>query len=63
MNPWNVQAKYMADFDKMKCLYVFIERGKSSGLENFRRIGDINNTGALRKYGYGFFDVKVYNEV
>jgi hypothetical protein len=42
---------------------VFIERGKYSGLENFRRIGDINNTGALRTYGYGFFDVKVYNEV
>lgn len=42
---------------------VFIERGKYSGLESFRRIGDVNNTGALRTYGYGFFDVKVYNEI
>lgn len=42
---------------------VFIERGKNSGLENFRRIGDVNNTGALQTYGYGFFDVKIYNEV
>ena len=28
VNPWNVQAKYMADFDKMKCLDVHIEKGK-----------------------------------
>jgi hypothetical protein len=28
VNPWNIQAKYMADFDKMKCLDVFIEKGK-----------------------------------
>ncbi len=42
---------------------VFIERGKYSGLENFRRIGDINNTGALRTYGYGFFDVKFYDNL
>ena len=28
VNPWNVQAKYMADFDKMKCLDVYIEKGK-----------------------------------
>jgi hypothetical protein len=27
-NPWKVQAKYMADFDKVKCLDVFIEKGK-----------------------------------
>jgi len=42
---------------------VFIERGKYSGLENFRRIGEVNNTGALESYGYGFFDVKKYNQV
>ena len=42
---------------------VFIERGKISGLENFRRIGEVNNTGALQTYGYGFFDVKKYNEL
>jgi hypothetical protein len=28
VNPWKVQAKYMADFDKMKCLDIFIEKGK-----------------------------------
>jgi hypothetical protein len=28
VNPWKVQAKYMSDFDKMKCLDVFIEKGK-----------------------------------
>lgn len=28
VNPWKVQPKYMADFDKMKCLDVFIEKGK-----------------------------------
>jgi len=42
---------------------VFIERGKYSGLENFRRIGEINNTGALQKYGYKFFDVRNYNNL
>ena len=42
---------------------VFIERGKYSGLENFRRIGEVNNTGGLETYGYGFFDVKRYNQV
>jgi hypothetical protein len=42
---------------------VFIDRGKYSGLESFRRIGEIGNIGALRNYGYGFFDVKNYNDV
>lgn len=28
VNPWKIQAKYIADFDKMKCLDVFIEKGK-----------------------------------
>jgi hypothetical protein len=43
--------------------YVFIERGKNSALENFRRIGEVNNTGSLEQYGYGFFDVRNYNEL
>jgi len=43
--------------------YVFIERGKYSGLENFRRIGEVNNTSSLESYGYGFFDDRNYNEV
>jgi hypothetical protein len=42
---------------------VFIERGKTSGMENFRRIGEVNNTGSLRTYGYKFFDVRNYNDI
>jgi len=42
---------------------VFIERGKISGMENFRRIGEVNNTGSLESYGYKFFDVRNYNEI
>jgi hypothetical protein len=42
---------------------VFIERGKISGMENFRRIGEVNNTGSLRTYGYKFFDVRNYNDI
>ena len=43
--------------------YVFIERGKNSALENFRRIGEVNNTGSLKQYGYGFFEIRNYNNV
>lgn len=43
--------------------YVFIERGKNSGVEDFRRIGEISNTGDLTNYGYGFFDVRNYDEI
>jgi hypothetical protein len=42
---------------------VFIERGKISGMENFRRIGEVNNTGSLKTYGYKFFDVRNYNDI
>jgi hypothetical protein len=42
---------------------VFIERGKNSGMENFRRIGEVGNTGSLSNYGYKFFDVRNYNEI
>lgn len=42
---------------------VFIERGKNSGMENFRRIGEVGNTGSLNNYGYKFFDVRKYNEI
>ena len=42
---------------------VFIERGKNSGMENFRRIGEVGNTGSLENYGYKFFDVRNYNEI
>ena len=43
--------------------YVFIERGKYSGMENFRRIGEINNVGSLNNYGLGFFDVRNWNDI
>jgi hypothetical protein len=43
--------------------YVFIERGKYSGMENFKRIGEINNVGSLTKYGLGFFDVRNWNDI
>ena len=36
---------------------VLIERGVNSGLENFRRIGEVNTASALVRYGYGFFNV------
>jgi hypothetical protein len=42
--------------------YVFIERGKNSGMENFKRIGEINNTGSLNNYGFGFFNVKNWDD-
>ena len=29
VNPWAVQAKYIADFDKMKCLEVVIQKGQT----------------------------------
>lgn len=29
VNPWVVQAKYIADFDKMKCLDVVIQKGQT----------------------------------
>jgi hypothetical protein len=42
---------------------VFIERGKNSALENFRRIGEVTSTGGLVRYGYSYFDVRNYNDV
>lgn len=29
VNPWAVQAKYIADFDKMKCLDVILQKGQT----------------------------------
>lgn len=43
--------------------YVFIERGKYSAMENFRRIGEVNSAGRLVTYGYGFFDVRNYDDI
>jgi hypothetical protein len=36
---------------------VYIERGKQSGFERVRRIGEIDNLGDMINYGYGFFNV------
>lgn len=43
--------------------YVFIERGKNSVMENFRRIGEVNGSGRLINYGYKFFDVRNYTDI
>jgi hypothetical protein len=42
---------------------VFIERGKNSGTEIFRRIGEVGSTGELETYGYNFFDVRNFNDI
>jgi hypothetical protein len=42
---------------------VFIERGKNSGLESFRRIGEVSNIVSLENYGYGFFGLRNYNDI
>jgi hypothetical protein len=36
---------------------VFIERGKTSGIETMVRLGEVDNFGDLNNYGYGFFRV------
>ena len=36
---------------------VLVARGLNSGLENFRRIGEVRTTPGLVKYGYGYFNV------
>jgi hypothetical protein len=42
---------------------VFIERGKNTGLESFRRIGEVSNIVALQNYGYKFFELRNYNDL
>lgn len=36
---------------------VFIERGKYSAFESLERLGEIDNTGDMVSYGYGFFKI------
>jgi len=36
---------------------VLVARGLNSGLENFRRIGEVKTSLGLIKYGYGYFNV------
>lgn len=37
---------------------VYVDRGKYSVLESIQRLGEVDNIGDIRKYGYGFFNVK-----
>jgi len=37
---------------------IFIERGKNSALERVQRLDEVDNTGDLERYGYGFFNIK-----
>lgn len=37
---------------------VFVERGKNSALENFRRIGEVSTMSDLVNYGYNFFNIQ-----
>lgn len=37
---------------------VFVERGKNSALENFRRIGEVSTMNDLVNYGYNFFNIE-----
>lgn len=36
---------------------IFIERGKMSAFEPLQRLGEIDNTGDLERYGYGYFKI------
>jgi len=36
---------------------VYIERGKYSGFEPLQRLGEVDNIGDLRRYGYGYFKI------
>ena len=37
-----------------------IERGKNSAMQNFLRIGEVDSTGDVMKYGYNFFTIERY---
>lgn len=36
---------------------VFVERGKNSAFEGLQRLGEVDNLGDLRRYGFGFFKI------
>lgn len=36
---------------------VYIERGKNSGFEPLQRLGEVDNFGDLKRYGYGYFKI------
>ena len=37
---------------------IFVERGQYSAFESMQRLNEVENMGALEKYGYGFFSVR-----
>ena len=71
LTPYNIVASAMTKFEYLMNVIaqpeiqsnVFIERGKTSGVESFRRIGEISNTGDLNNYGYGYFDVRNFDDI
>jgi len=38
---------------------IFIERGKYSAFESLQRLGEVDNTGDMTTYGYGFYKINV----
>ena len=36
---------------------VYIERGKYSAFESLQRLGEVDNTGDMVTYGYGFYKI------
>jgi hypothetical protein len=42
---------------------IFIERGKNSALERTERLGEVDNIGDLRRYGYGFFNFAIQENI
>lgn len=38
---------------------VYIERGKYSAFESLQRLGEVDNMGDLRRYGYGYFKINI----
>lgn len=41
---------------------IFIERGKLSGFESLQRLGEVDNMGDLKSYGYGYFKINKLKE-
>lgn len=42
---------------------IFIERGKNSALERTERLGEVDNIGDLNRYGYGFFNFSIQENI
>ena len=42
---------------------VYIQRGKYSAFENLQRLGEVDNTGDLVRYGYGYYKINTPNDL